>query len=478
MMQKILSFFKSWNLLLVIGILAAGGMGLFFWAGAFTGSAANSSSKTTFETFTIKRGNLAISVSGTGTVITDKSVDLGFPLAGKVDNVVVQLGDRVSIGQTLATLDGIEALKVDIENKQLVLQTAQKNLEDLKANGPASLAQALADQAQAQSDYQAAKNNLHARGDSRCAPSKISAYFFENLFATGRVNTWQSYLDDGSTGYGANYILTALRPMKREQYVSYVNLKYCEGYTDQEILTSQANLSMAEATLQANEKKYQDMVANSGLIPQDTAIAEAEVKNAELQVALSRNNLENASIVSPIDGTVTVINGTSGQTIEKGIFLTVTDLDHPIIKVNIDQSDLQSFVIGSSAQVTFDALPARSFSGTLTQILPIVASLRSANVVQGLVVLENGVLPSGKVLPVGLNANVEITLRKADNVLIIPIQSLYQPAAQSAYVVVVNSQGNPEKREVEVGLKATAFVEILNGLKEGERVITRPISLP
>ena len=107
-----------------------------------------------------------------------------------------------------------------------------------------------------------------------------------------------------------------------------------------------------------------------------------------------------------------------------------------------------------------------------------MAAIRSANVVQGLVVLDNGVLPSGKVLPVGLNANVEITLQKADNVLIIPVESLYQPADQSPYVIVLNSQGNPEKREVEVGLKAIAFVETLSGLKEGEQVITTPTSLP
>jgi HlyD family secretion protein len=481
MIKKSLLILKNWKFLFALGFLAAGGLGVLFWMSPHTGSASSSAEESTYETFSVKRGDLSISVSGSGTVITEKTADLGFPVEGKVASVTVDLGDRVASGQTLATLDGIKALQLDVENKQLELQTARKELEDLKGNtASASLAQALADRAQVQSDLVTAKSNLHARGDSRCDPNKIITYYFDYLYASGRVNTWQSYLDDGNTGYGTDFILTTLRPMKQEQYYDYVNMTWCEGYTDQEILTSQSNLSMAEAALQAAEKKYQNLLANSGTNPKVVEISEVKVKNAELQVDVARNNLEDVTIISPMAGTVTVINGDADQIITKddNVFMTVADLDHPLVRVNIDQSDLPSIVLGSSAQVTFDALPGRSFTGTLTQIMPAVASVNSVNVIQGLVVLDSVILPSGKVLPVGLNANVEMISQKADNVLIIPLESLYQPAGQSAYVYVLKPQGEPEKREVEVGLIATAFVEIKSGIEEGEKVITTPTPLP
>jgi HlyD family secretion protein len=486
-MKKKSSLLNSWKALLVLGLLVVGGTGLVLWKAPLAGSAATSPTKSPYETFSVRRGNLANSVSGSGTIVADKSVDLGFPVSGQVAEVNVQLGDKVTSGQTLATMDGLETLKQDVENKQLALQTAQKNLADLKANAAATVAQALADQSQAQSDYDTAKSNLRFKGVSRCDAGKIIDLYYKYTYASRNVNLWQSYLDDGNTSYGTNFILKTLRPMKREQYLDAMNLTYCEGFTDQEILTSQANLDLAKANLDAAQKKYQDLVANSGLLPQDLAIAEAGVKNAELQLAVSKSNIESATIISPIDGTVTAINGSSGQligvdssgeTVTIGTFMTVADLDHPQVKVNIDQTDLQSFTTGCSTQVTFDAFPGKTYTGEITQILPEVTAVRSVNVIQALVKLDTVALPSGRVLPVGMNANVEVTCEQANNVLFMPIQSLYQPAGQTAYVYVLNSQNQPEKREVEVGLKATAFIEVTSGLSEGEKVITTPITTP
>ena len=479
MIQKKLLLLKNWKILLLLGILAAGGLGSLLWSRS-AAAASGDTKKSTFDTFTVKRSNLSISVSGSGTVITDKTADLGFPVEGRVSEVLVNLGDRVSSGQVLASLDGVKALQMDVENKQLDLIAARKELQDLEANASASLAQSLADRAQAQSGLVLAKNNLHARSDSRCAPSRTMSIYFDYLYASRRVNEWQSYLDDGNTSYGTDFILTTLRPMKQEQYYDQVNMAWCESYTDQEILASQADLSMDEAALQTAEKKYQDLLANSGLDPAAVDLAEVNVKNSELQVQVAKNNLEDVVIVSPIPGTITLINGAADTFITRddNVFMTVADLDHPLVQVNIDQSDLPSVVVGSTAQVTFDALPGRTFTGKLSRILPTVAAVNSVKVVQGLVVLESVSLPSGKVLPVGLTANIEMISQKADNVLIAPLESIYQPASESAYVYILNSNREPEKREVEIGLIATAFVEIKSGLTEGEQVITTPISFP
>ena len=50
--------------------------------------------------------------------------------------------------------------------------------------------------------------------------------------------------------------------------------------------------------------------------------------------------------------------------------------------------------------------------------------------------------------------------------------ALYEPEGQSAYVYILNNAGQPEKREVVVGLKTIASAEVTNGLSEGEKIIT------
>ncbi len=91
--------------------------------------------------------------------------------------------------------------------------------------------------------------------------------------------------------------------------------------------------------------------------------------------------------------------------------------------------------------------------------------------VQGLVQLDKAAL-AGTTLPLGLDVSATITCHQSLGALEIPTQALYEPAGQPAYVYVLDAQGNPVKRDVVVGLKITAFVEIKSGLSVGESVVT------
>jgi multidrug efflux pump subunit AcrA (membrane-fusion protein) len=95
--------------------------------------------------------------------------------------------------------------------------------------------------------------------------------------------------------------------------------------------------------------------------------------------------------------------------------------------------------------------------------------------VQGLVDLQKKQTASGKTLPLGMSAAVEVTCKQAKNAIVVPAQALYEPAGQSAYVYVLNAQDQPEKREVEIGLRTVASAEVKSGLSEGEKVITSTV---
>jgi multidrug efflux pump subunit AcrA (membrane-fusion protein) len=146
--------------------------------------------------------------------------------------------------------------------------------------------------------------------------------------------------------------------------------------------------------------------------------------------------------------------------------------------VSIDETDLGGFAAGCPAQVTFTALPGKTFSGSVAQVMPVLVTANNVSSAQGLVALGGKNLPSAPALPIGMNASVTITCSQASNVLLAPAQAVYHLAGQPEYVYVLNAQGKPEKRPVVVGQTTATVAEIRSGLQAGEEVITTPIHQP
>jgi HlyD family secretion protein len=466
-------------LLLALALVVIAGIGIGFWritaARQAAAAQATAEAAAKYKTTTVRRSDLTLSISGSGTVITAQSVDLGFSVDGTVGQVNVQAGDKVTQGQVLATLADTATLKQTILDQQLAVTVAQKTLDDLLSGGSSTLAQAQADQSSAEEAYTEAKKNAHKKGDARCAVSKTQQYYFQYLYAQAQVNEWESYLNDPNTGYGHDYILQKLTPMRKERDQAYANYTYCQSYTDQEIQSSQAALQLAKAKLDQANTTYDNLKANSGVDPVAVAIAQATLNNAKVQLSNAQTKLAGTTITAPMDGTVTTVNGTVGDDITTGTFITLSDLEQPQVQVNIDETDLENFAVGCAAEVTFDSLTGETFPGTVTQIAPVMVTVNSSNMVQGLVELQKKQMASGKTLLMGMTASVEVTCKQAKNALVVPAQALYEPTGQSAYVYVLNSQGEPEKRDVVVGLKTVASAEITSGLSEGEKIVTSQI---
>jgi HlyD family secretion protein len=470
-------------LLLALALVGIVGIGYGFWRVAQTGqttaasasAAATAGASAKYKTTTVRRSDLAITVSGSGTVVAEQSVDLGFSVSGTLAELNVQAGDPVTQGQVLASLGDTAPLKQTILDQQLAVQVAQKTLADLQTGASGALAQAQAGQATAAESYLKAKANLHQKGDPRCAVSKTQEYYFQYLYAQQYVDQWEGYLNDPHTGYGHDYILENLTPLRKARDQAYGNYVYCQGYTGQEIQTSQANLQLARAKLDQANTVYEKLKAGSGVDSIAMAIAQADLNNAKLQLAKAQSDLAGTTITAPMNGTVIAVNGQVGTAVETGPFITLADLEQPMVQVNIDETDLQNFAVGCAAEVTFDSLTGQTFAGKVTQVSPVLVTVNNASMVQGVVDLQKKQTAAGKTLPVGMTASVEVTCQQAKNALIVPAQALYEPKGQSAYVYLLDHQGQPEKRDVVVGLKTIASAEITSGLSEGEKVITSEV---
>jgi HlyD family secretion protein len=459
-------------ILAVVGLLLVSGVAYGAWQGPLSASSPAVTPTSAYQTSVVRRADLTISVVGSGKVVASQTVDLSFPVSGKVATLNVQLGDQVKAGDVLAILDGIDELNLAVANQQLAVQTDQKTLDDLQNNAAGNLAAALAAQLTAQKDYDTAKLNVHYKGDNRCGQEKTVAYLNQYLDLKWQASSWENYLQDpGDTDYGHDFILQNLNPLRIARDTALANYNYCAGFTDQEIATSQANFKMAGAKLDQAKATYALLQANNGIDPNAVQIAQANLKNAQLQLKQAQDNLAGATLVAPAAGTVTVVNGTVGQAAGTSTFITLAEMDNPQVQVNIDESDMQNFAVGCPAKVSFTSSTAKPMAGTVTEVSPELATSRSVSYVTGVIQLDKTAL-AGTPLPLGLDVSATVTCRQAMNALEIPTQALYEPAGQSAYVYVLDAQGKPVKRDVVVGLKVTAFVEIKSGVNVGERVVT------
>ena len=463
-----------WSALVIIILITAGAGGYYLWQ--VRQKAAAASKTPSYETSSVRVGDLMQDATGTGTLVATNQMDLNFPVAGTIAELNVQVGDQVKSGQVLATLDNIDELQVAVETAQLDLKTAQQDLADLQADPGKNVSQALATLTAAQATSADAQKNLRQKGVGRCSTNKITDDYMVWLLLQNRVNEWESYLYDKNTGYGQDYILHILGPLRKSRDEALYTLNYCKSYTEAEIEGSDANLKLAQAEVNQAKVAYDKIKADNGIDVDAEALAQANVTNAQYALDLAQKNLAGATMIAPVDGTILSVAASKGDKVDTTTFITLAEIDKPMIQVYIDETDMQNMKINCDAQVVFDSLPTRTFSGKVTQITPEVTTSRGFSTVQGLVELSNVSTDTSKKLPLGLSASVDIICQKVTNVVLAPVEALHNNTSDSYYVYILNSQGQPEKREVEVGLQGYSFAEIRSGLKEGDKVITSGIT--
>jgi len=208
----------------------------------------------------------------------------------------------------------------------------------------------------------------------------------------------------------------------------------------QGVADAQANLEKLQA--QANqasrdqsrnrELSADGLIAPSALEQGDAAlqVAQASERSADVSLQRAQQNLSYTSIYAPIDGVVVERNVNIGQTVAASLsapqlFLIANDLTHMQILAQVGESDIDRIKQGQPVTFTTQALPGRTFTGTVQQVR--LQSTTVDNVVNYTVVvtLEN---PDGKLLP-GMTARVDFLVKSAVDVLKVANAALrYKPS--------------------------------------------------
>lgn len=449
--------------LIVVFALAATVAGYFGWLANMPTAAAQSS---TVNTSRVRRGNLTVSATGSGTLVASRKTNLAFPIDGIVAVLNVKVGDTVKEGDVLAELQDTSTLQASYTSAELELKAAQQELDDLTNSPAANLASAQLAVAEAQKALTEAQAALKHPGVARCDKETTDAYYTAYMKAKDALDAL------GNGGGSQEYYLAVIVPAKNNAAKAYAAYQYCAGFTEYEINSSRANLALAEANLAEAESKLKTLQANDGLDPTALSEAQNKVANAKIAYDKAKKNLDNATLTAPFDGTILAVAGEVGDEVEAGTFITIADLRHPEVEFSVDETDMDKVSIGAEAEIVFDAIPGTIFKGKVTQVNPNLESVNNVQVLRGVIQLELNNANDTILFIEGLNATVEIIKGKAENVLLVPVEAVRDLGGGQYGVFVVTDGGELRLRVVEVGLMNATYAEIKSGLEVNDIVTT------
>ena len=223
------------------------------------------------------------------------------------------------------------------------------------------------------------------------------------------------------------------------------------------------------------------------------ANTQAELEDAALNYdtavsALSEaeSDMNEMTITAPMSGVVVGEPKTAGTMATQGsdnptVIMRIADLSSKQIQAKVDETDIGSIKVGQTATFPVDTYTGRTFTARVSNISQTDTSnswdtksssssnSSSASVIYYYVTLDVDD-PDNLLLP-AMTARVEINTASKDDVLAVPISTL-KTDSNGSYVIVKNPDGKQENRYVQTGIYSDEYVEIIDGLYEGEQVVS------
>ncbi|MDP2730218.1 MAG: efflux RND transporter periplasmic adaptor subunit [Dehalococcoidales bacterium] len=383
----------------------------------------------TKEIAEVVRGDLMVTISGSGNIEVANEIKLTFGVAGKIDRIYVGENDEVKKGDVLAKLETTDLelalaqaqvartkAAVDITQAQVTLQTAEYNLEQTEET------YTLSDIKAAQADVDTVRRD------------------FEDALWT------LSKYDPGTPGWDEQQKLVNQARLR---------LNAAEDTLDAMLLGTDTQ-EMAIKKSQVEAARHSLELAEESLALADQSLAQAE------------KNLREATITAPFDGVVADV-----AVDEKDTITTATKIIHLIdpgsmeLKAEVDEIDVTGVMPGQKAIIELDALVGLPIEGKVSSVS--LLSREEGGVITYDVTIEFET-PENSGIRTGMSATADIVIAERTNVLLVPDRAVKQDN-QGNSVVEVSVNGQIEGRPVVTGISDGFQTEIIEGLEEGETVV-------
>ena len=465
-MRKILARLQRWHWILLILVVVLSAAAATYLMLRPTSEA--DSAEPQMQTATVRQGDLVLRASGTGTLVSNDEVQLGFGAAGPVAELHVQVGDKVQEGDVLAVEGEQEKLTAAVASSKLEVLNAQQALDTLKANADMVTAQAQLDLANAQQDLKDAQFDWSvAQKGNRASEATLEAAKAELALAESNLERAKTQLEQNPN----NDLVKLNYANAEKRYNSALwSWNWYNGQpTDIEQAQLEAQVALAQAKVAEAQRAY-DQVA-SGPDPDELAKAELQLSDAQASLDEAQSNLDQAVIKAPFAGTVLAINTAVGE-VASGSFITLADLSQPHIEFYIDETDLDKIAMDYEVEITFDAIPDTVFTGRVVQIDPSLYRSGNLSAIKALASVDDEYAEQISALPLGVNAAVDVIAGRAMGEALVPVEALREVSPGNYAVFVVQNNGDLELRMVKVDLMDVTYAAISEGLQPGEVVST------
>jgi HlyD family secretion protein len=253
------------------------------------------------------------------------------------------------------------------------------------------------------------------------------------------------------------------------------------GPTEDDLADAQNNVAAANAALAVAQAKWDDVYDGADVL--EIELQREQVRQAGEAVEEAQQNLEDAQLIAPFDGTVAELNIAVGDEVGGGgtdAAITLSTPDAIYLSLTITESDITALEVGQSGIATFDALEDQAFPITIESIGTNPTTTQGVVTYQAQASVQSGA-PAGASAPSdaadssatplpGMNASVTIIVDQAQGVLVVP-ESAVQTEGPNSLVEVLNDDGSTEMATVQTGLGDGSNVEITQGLEEGQTVV-------
>ena len=492
------------NLVLVVAVAAIATWG---WKALHPSAAAVTTTSTV-----VSVGNVSSTVSASGTVVSPGDVGVSPTISGTISSIKVKVGQRVSAGTVMATLENttqsnalnqaksalqtaqiqyqqsVQALQTAKDNAdqnavtyQSSVDTAKRTLNDFTTNMP------LKSQTY-QATVDAAKRTLTNSADvyksyyDFYSPQGITLDYCKQwvgisasttcVTLTNNYNTWQSAL----ASYNNAVINQQLSVQSDSSTLTTNQLAVTNA------LTAQTNgIKKDQQAIVSAQNSLDLQRASMGVAVADPTAADFSVAQASL--ATAQKNYDATLIKAPVTGDVASISATVGSNAPTASnstigsvsgFIVLTNVSTLQIKAGFSESDEAKLTVGQSVDITFAALTNVNATGKVATI-DLIPTTASGATTYSVYISVDGKVPG---LKTGMTATATIITGSANNVLQVASQAVTSRGNRSTVNVIttVNGKEVTTPTPVVVGLIGDSSDQIISGVKAGTKVVLRTVS--
>lgn len=347
---------------------------------------------------------------------------------------------------------------------------------------------------------------------------QVLARIYANIYSAQRDEAAARVAQSQATVENSRAALDALRAQMEQDKIAYERNK---RLFDDKVI-SRAEFEQFETKYRASQSQYNAALQNiRGL--------QAGVQGARTGLEMANQTLGRTTIVAPMNGVISMLSVKKGERVVGTAqmagteMMRVADMSSLEVRVDVGENDIVKVSIGDSADVEVDAYNNRKFKGVVTKIASSTLKSGSSALTTATSDVTNYEVsirldpasyadlmekdkPKKFPFRPGMNASADIKTQRKDNVLAVPITAVAARVKGSdetvedkkkaapkkddegneeedtdtisdeleEVVFVMKPDGTVEKRVVKTGIQDINYIEVLNGLKEGEQVVTAP----